>query len=98
MRTGAPAVATARNPIGAGISVAFPLAGNVESTQAGTVKVPLLESPAMQENDAATPAAGFSELPVITTGPEPLQVTVRSWERSILLIESWPVQETISLG
>src|SRR5215467_6071163 len=93
MRAGLPAVPSPRNPTGAGISVASPLAGRAESTHAGTVNVPLLASPAMHVNAAATPAAGFSELPVISTRPEPLQVTVKSCDRSILVIASWPVQE-----
>jgi hypothetical protein len=52
-------VVTARNPTGAGISVASPLAGSADSTQAGTVKVPLLASLAMQANWAATPCDNF---------------------------------------
>jgi hypothetical protein len=40
--------ATARNATGAGISVPSPLAGSVNITQAGTVKLPLSASPETQ--------------------------------------------------
>src|SRR6266567_3545617 len=95
--TGAP-VATDRNPSGAGISEAGPLAGSVDSTQAGRVKVPLSASPATQVNWAPIFAAGFWELPIMATDPAPLQVMVKSWERGILPMASCPVQEARSLG
>src|SRR6266702_210073 len=91
-------VATDRNPRGAGISEAGPLAGSVDSTHAGTVKVPLSASPATQVNWAPTFAAGFWALPMMATDPEPLQVMVRSWERGIVPMASWPVQEARSFG
>src|SRR5882672_8148364 len=98
-RAGAGSVeATARNATGAGISVPSPLAGSVDITQAGTVKLPLSASPAMQTNWAPTPTAGLAELPKIPTNPEPLQVIVKPWERSIVPMASWPVQEAGLLG
>src|SRR5437879_616441 len=86
-----------RNARGAGTSVASPLTGSAEITQAGTVKVPLLASSATQINWAPTPAAGLTELPKIATNPEPPQVIVRSWERGILPMASWPVQDAGAL-
>src|SRR5258708_7399468 len=87
-----------RNARGAGTSVASPLTGSAEITQAGTVKVPLLVSSATQINWAPTRVVELTELPKIATNPEPLQVIVRSWERGILPMASWPVQEAGSLG
>src|SRR5260221_6486064 len=93
-RTGAGRVApTARNPTGAEISEASPLTGRDDITQAGTVKVPLSALPEVQTNWAPIPAEGIWELPKIATGPDPLQVIVKSRERSTFPMASWPVQE-----
>src|SRR5215469_13821392 len=97
-RVGAAPPPTDRNATGAGISVPSPLAGSVDNTQAGTVKLPLSASPAAQKNAAPIPIAGLAELPKISANPEPLQVIVKSWERSMLLMASWPVQEIELLG